>query len=985
MTGTTVQVAIIGGGPRGLWAVEQLLSEAARHLIQVDIDMFEPGELGEGSAYGRDEPDHWRVNVPSHVIRTNLGDFDAWRRARGEEEPLAAFPPRRLVGEFLHESWRALLGELPGGTTVRHLRRRAGVIDPAESGWSVDGAPYDEVLVVTGHAADWPGALEHVGGVGGDVVAAYPASELDRVPAGAEVAVRGMALSFIDTVLALTEGRGGQFRPGGYRPSGMEPRVIRPWSRGGRFMVAKPAPDSPLGRLDVAGAVARGRRRVWLAGDLPEFEGALADTAAEMLEVAWSGDRPVGAAERAEIRSVLAGDDAGGDPVAELRASRDVAAGVAPADAAWAVGETWRQVYPAIVGRTSYGGRDDLPGFGELARRLERVGFGPPVVNIDKILTLIDAGFVEPTDERGELDTKVWVDAVLAPPGIVPGTLTADLVERGLARKRDGARGVAVERDGTVTGQQRLAIIGRDAEDVVLGPDTLNRALHDVIPRWAQRVVKQALRQPEPAARGMHATVPLTARQEPWLTRLLADPARVDALTDEFGSPVNVLRTEPMLRNIDELIRAGRDRGVDTRVFFARKANKALAFVDAVRDGGHSVDVAGENELRQVLDRGVVGENIILSAAVKPDRLLELAVRRAVTISVDSIAELRRIEAIAGREGKRARIAPRLAPDPATLPPTRFGERLDTWCTAVAELDPAGGVVVLVGVHLHLHGYAATDRQLALGEAFTLIDAAVAAGHDPAFIDLGGGVPMSYLDDAEQWDTFQHELAEQNRNGDPHRAFTWKADPLRSTYPFHQRPTRGDWLRELLAGSAAPGRPSIAAEFIRRGLRLHLEPGRSVLDGCGVILARVAFLKTRSDGVPLVGLEMNRTQCRTTSDDILLDPVLVRHTGHSDPDAADPGWGPGAEGFLVGAYCIEDEVIVRRKMTFPTGIAPGDIVAIPNTAGYFMHILESASHQIPLARNVELTGAAGECARLDDIDAPRPAVPVEDPHAQQTR
>ena len=38
-------------------------------------------------------------------------------------------------------------------------------------------------------------------------------------------------------------------------------------------------------------------------------------------------------------------------------------------------------------------------------------------------------------------------------------------------------------------------------------------------------------------------------------------------------------------------------------------------------------DVAGEAELRQVLARGVPGERIILSAAVKPAALLDLAVR----------------------------------------------------------------------------------------------------------------------------------------------------------------------------------------------------------------------------------------------------------------------------------------------------------------------------------------------------------------------
>ena len=74
------------------------------------------------------------------------------------------------------------------------------------------------------------------------------------------------------------------------------------------------------------------------------------------------------------------------------------------------------------------------------------------------------------------------------------------------------------------------------------------------------------------------------------------------------------------------------------------------------------------------------------------------------------------------------------------------------------------------------------------------------------------------------------------------------------------------------------------------------------------------------------------------------------------------------EAYLVGAYCIENEVFIHRRLQFPDGVAPGDIVAIPNTAGYFMHILESASHQIPLAKNVIWGGNGERGPVLDDID-----------------
>src|SRR5699024_10623451 len=122
----------------------------------------------------------------------------------------------------------------------------------------------------------------------------------------------------------------------------------------------------------------------------------------------------------------------------------------------------------------------------------------------------------------------------------------------------------------------------------------------------------------------------------------------------------------------------------------------------------------------------------------------------------------------------------------------------------------------------------------------------------------------------------------------------------------------------------------------------------SLLDGCGLILAEVAFVKTRSDGLPLVGLAMNRTQCRTTSDDFLIDPLHITDSNNSNDDVI----GEGFEAYLVGAYCIEDELILRRRIRFPDGVKSGDIIGIPNTAGYFMHILESASHQITLATNV---------------------------------
>ena len=509
----------------------------------------------------------------------------------------------------------------------------------------------------------------------------------------------------------------------------------------------------------------------------------------------------------------------------------------------------------------------------------------------------------------------------------------------------------------------------------------------------------------EPTLRAAcQGTPPLSARLEPWMQELLADPATCSSLLERYGSPLNVHDFSALPRNAAELTEVAEGSGVDLRIFVARKANKTLGMVRAAHRAGLGVDVGSERELGQVLEAGVPPHDVVVTAAIKPDPVLRLALEsRSLLVldNLDEVAASRRVaeqvtgarSAEPGRPADGASGAPepfpvalRLAPKPSDLiPPTRFGESARAWL----ELIDSGGLGDLLrvdGVHFHLHGYDPIARATALGEALELIDALRERGlaQDGAFVDIGGGIPMSYLDDAEQWDAFwqahERQAPESGLGGGaraadddrpaaapdagedaPTAPLTWRREPLRQVYPYHQQVIRGPWLERLLGHEIRPG--ATAGQALReRGVQLRCEPGRSMMDGCGMTLARVIQRTSASDGVPLVGLEMNRTQCRSTSDDFLVDPILVR-TGPRD-DATDPsvaGAGQSRaserfEGFLVGAYCIEAELILRRRLAFPQGVAVGDVIALPNTAGYLMHILESASHQIPLASNVERVG-----------------------------
>lgn len=458
----------------------------------------------------------------------------------------------------------------------------------------------------------------------------------------------------------------------------------------------------------------------------------------------------------------------------------------------------------------------------------------------------------------------------------------------------------------------------------------------------------------------MFGTAELTARLEPWMEELLSNPVLCKELIDTHGSPVNVHNYTSMGGNVGELRAAAAEHAIDFQIYFARKANKTLGAIDRAVDQGCGVDVASLNELRQCLERGVPADSMIVSAAVKSRALLQLAIASGVTISLDNEDELRSAIDLADSQGATVTVALRLAVEHPDIPATRFGLPASQWLAALSEPVPS---LHVAGIHFHLNGYNARARSLGIQEALRLIDQLKTLGHAPSFVDMGGGIPMSYLDNAEQWERFWSRLAELP-HGD--ESLTWKSDRLGTSdgtpgsgvYPYHQKLTRGEWLGTVLDYVPEADEASIAGMLRAAQIQLRCEPGRSLMDGCGLTLSEVAFTKKRSDGVPLVGLHMNRTQCRSTSADFLLDPVLVHSGQLSKKRSFDSA-------FLVGAYCIEEELLLRRRFEFPVGVAAGDIVAFPNTAGYLMHIVESASHQLPLAANVMWTGSDWVA---DDID-----------------
>ena len=179
------------------------------------------------------------------------------------------------------------------------------------------------------------------------------------------------------------------------------------------------------------------------------------------------------------------------------------------------------------------------------------------------------------------------------------------------------------------------------------------------------------------------------------------------------------------------------------------------------------------------------------------------------------------------------------------LSPPRAAERLRSRCVwprglaggrrtlrarVQAALDAASAIPV-IGVHFHLDGYDAGERVAAIRESLGLIDA-LRPRPRPASSTSAAASPSA--------------ISSPPRNGEAfweaHRRapLTFEGHPLANVYPYHQAPVGGDGSVRCSRRSHA--RSPAAASSVR------CEPGRSMVDGCGMTVARVRYRKRRGDG-----------------------------------------------------------------------------------------------------------------------------------------
>ena len=347
------------------------------------------------------------------------------------------------------------------------------------------------------------------------------------------------------------------------------------------------------------------------------------------------------------------------------------------------------------------------------------------------------------------------------------------------------------------------------------------------------------------------------------------------------GTPLYVY-SAPLVR---ERYRAIDDAfaGYPHAIHYALKANSTLAVARLLRELGSAADANSVWEVEVARAAGFEPRDIVFTGVGKSPAELECAVGLNIkAINVESGGELSRVEAIATRLGRTARVAVRVNPDidakshphiSTGLKINKFGVPIDEARALVASV---GGrpAIKLVAVHVHVGSQITSLDPLrrAARVAATLSREWRECGAPLEYVDLGGGLGVSY-DGA-------------------------------------QVPAQAEYVQTLVA------------EVRGTSLPIVLEPGRSLMAPAGVLVARVVDMKPRTAKSDFVTLDAGMTE--------LMRPALYGAYHAIEP--VRPRQGATREYEIVGPVCESSDVLGRDRELPPLEV--GDLVAIRDAGAY---------------------------------------------------
>jgi diaminopimelate decarboxylase len=484
------------------------------------------------------------------------------------------------------------------------------------------------------------------------------------------------------------------------------------------------------------------------------------------------------------------------------------------------------------------------------------------------------------------------------------------------------------------------------------------------------------------AVSSVRETLTLTPAVHPIIQEFLAAGELLDELTAALGSPLNILFPQIAGSNVDGFHDKLDKLSLRGRVYFAHKANRSDSITRQLSFEHCYIDVSSTNELRHALGSGFNARRI-QATGPKNTAFLTLALQHGIVISIDSNWELRELLSLKKSLQTEQKVPLllrvsgfRSAHSQYRSKASRFGIPLAEIAQTFALLEPAEDDIHLLGFSFHLDTTSIPEKGQAIENCLELFERAISLGFDPTVLNIGGGFKTNYLASEQDWHRYTTAIRDAALGARP--PLTWQSNTfgllpdkgaLRgsfNSYSYYDPLTGPGFLEELLAHQLPDQGDTTAGAMLRdNGIELWIEPGRSLLDQCGITVGRVNSVRNSSQGDLLVCLNMKRQDICFLDQEIFVDPIVIYK---DQPDTENP---PSAV-YFAGNLCLESDLIYRHQTFLPAVPQPGDLVVFANTAGYFMDFSASQAIMQPTAAKIAVYKQNNRFAwSLDDQYQPR--------------
>jgi diaminopimelate decarboxylase len=375
---------------------------------------------------------------------------------------------------------------------------------------------------------------------------------------------------------------------------------------------------------------------------------------------------------------------------------------------------------------------------------------------------------------------------------------------------------------------------------------------------------------------------------------LHAENVPLTEIASQFGSPTYVYSKAALVENFSAYSNACRENRRDEStalVCYSVKSNSNLAVLDLLNKLGSGFDIVSGGELLRVIAAGGDPRKVIFSGVGKTHEEMKLALSHDILcFNVESIAELHRLNEVAGEMGKQAPVSLRVNPnvDAKTHPyistglkENKFGIAYDEALTAYRTAATLPHIRV-AGIDCHIGSQLLDDAPLleALDRLIELVDRLTQEGIVLHHIDIGGGIGITYDKD---------------------------------------KPVAiGDYLGRLFA-KIDKWR---LHQYMGKPIQVMFEPGRSIVGNAGLLLTEVEYLKHgAAKNFAIVNAAMND----------LMRPAMYEAWHGVQPVVQRVGQPKTYD--IVGPVCESGDWLARERSL---AIEQGDLLAIMSAGAYGM-------------------------------------------------